>query len=405
MPAVYHAIAIIGAIVLVISGLSHVLHRSPFQETVVALFAGIVAGPYGLGWLDLETLGDPIPILLEAARLTVAVNLMGTALRLTRQDLRALAVPAALLLTLGMVLMAGASSLVAWVVLGVSPLVAALIGTSLTSTDPVVSSAIVSGKLAQADLPRRVRSGLSLEAGANDGLAYPLVMLPVAFVLHAQPWHVWLVQDVLIDVVGGALFGAAVGVAAASLLRWADRHGAIGRMSFLAYTVALSLLILGLARVLKLDGLLSVFTGGLAYSLIASVRVKSKEENVQEAVGSLFTLPLFVLLGAALPWAAWQEQGWLMAALALAVLLLRRLPMWLALWPVLRRTYTPRDGLFLGWFGPIGVAPLFYAAHVTHETGQHAVWPAATAVITASILVHGMTAAPFTRWYGRRRRG
>lgn len=405
MPEVYHAIAIIGTIVLVISGMSRILHRSPLQETVVALLAGVVVGPQLLGWLDLATLGEPIPILIEAARLTVAVNLMGTALRLTHHDLRALAVPVGLLLTLGMVLMAGFSSLVAWVVLGVSPLVAALIGTSLTSTDPVVSSAIVSGKLAEGDLPRRVRSGLSLEAGANDGLAYPLVMLPVAFAMSADPWQTWLIQDVAIDVVGGAVFGAVIGAAAALLLSWAERHAAIGRMSFLAYTVALALLILGLARVLKLDGLLSVFTGGLAYSLMASVRMKSKEENVQEAVGSLFTLPLFVLFGAALPWAEWQDQGWTMVALALGVLLLRRLPMWLALWPVLRRTYTPRDGLFLGWFGPIGVAPLFYAAHVTHETGHHAVWPAATAVIAASILAHGMSAAPLTRWYGQKRRG
>jgi sodium/hydrogen antiporter len=65
------------------------------------------------------------------------------------------------------------------------------------------------------------------------------------------------------------------------------------------------------------------------------------------------------------------------------------------------------DALFVGWFGPIGVAALYYAALASRQLGDEQVWLLATLVITASILVHGVTADPFIRLYasaeGRRR--
>ena len=59
------------------------------------------------------------------------------------------------------------------------------------------------------------------------------------------------------------------------------------------------------------------------------------------------------------------------------------------------------DALFLGWFGPIGAAALFYAALSLEEVGAEEVWVVGSLVICASLLVHGVTAAPFTRLYGR----
>jgi len=96
------------------------------------------------------------------------------------------------------------------------------------------------------------------------------------------------------------------------------------------------------------------------------------------------------------------ELGWAGALLALAGLLLKRLPAVLALKPLLGRVGRTRDALFLGWFGPIGVAALFYANLAVRESGVEEAWTAGSLVICASILAHGLSATPLTRLYGRR---
>ncbi len=122
---------------------------------------------------------------------------------------------------------------------------------------------------------------------------------------------------------------------------------------------------------------------------------------MQEAVNRFFVLPVFVLLGLALPWRQWLELGWAGLLLVAAVLLLRRLPAVLAVTPIVPQARGLRDALFLGWFGPIGVAALFYASLSLREIGAEEVWVVGSLAICASILVHGVSAAPLTRLYGR----
>ena len=116
----------------------------------------------------------------------------------------------------------------------------------------------------------------------------------------------------------------------------------------------------------------------------------AEEERVQEAVNRFLILPIFVLLGLTIPWEGWLELGWAGLLLALAVLLLRRLPAVLALKPLLGRVRGARDALFLGWFGPIGVAALYYANLSVSEAGVEEAWVIGSLIICSSILVHGL---------------
>ena len=200
------------------------------------------------------------------------------------------------------------------------------------------------------------------------------------------------------------LLGAGLGVAAARLLHWAHVRGLMESYSYLSFTVALSLFTLGAATLLGAESLISVFAAGLAFDFAADTGEKHEEEAVQEAISKLFTLPMFVIFGAALPWAAWAGLGWPLVALAAATLALRRIPVLALMTPLVRPTLEPRDAAFLGWFGPLGVAAMFYAAFAVRQTGEAAIWPAASALILASILAHGVSAAPLTRLYARGRR-
>jgi NhaP-type Na+/H+ or K+/H+ antiporter len=249
-----------------------------------------------------------------------------------------------------------------------------------------------------------VRDVISAESGANDGLAYLFVLLPLFVLTAGSPvagLDEWLVRAVLWEVVGGAALGLVLGIGAGWLLEAAEAHRLIDRTSILAYSLALSLTVLGVTHLLGANDILAVFTAGCGFAFAISERDRHEEERMQEAVNRFFILPIFTLLGAALPWGAWQQLGWTGLVIVAGVLLLRRLP---AVW-VFHRCIGPFRGaapaLFAGWFGPIGVAALFYAAQAARHVEQPAIWPVATLMIASSTLVHGVTATPFIHLYER----
>jgi NhaP-type Na+/H+ or K+/H+ antiporter len=87
--------------------------------------------------------------------------------------------------------------------------------------------------------------------------------------------------------------------------------------------------------------------------------------------------------------------------LVVAILLLRRLPAVLLLYRGIGQLPLLRDALFTGWFGPVGVAALFYAMLALHETQLGIVWAVGSLVIFSSLIVHGLSATPFTMLYGK----
>jgi sodium/hydrogen antiporter len=395
------ALAVIGATVLLIGLFSQRIKKSLVQEPLLAVGVGALAGPYGFGWLDVQAWGQPDALLERVAEATLAIALMAVALRLTPGALRSLWRPVVLLLTAGMLTMWAASSLLAGWLLGLPLALALLLGAAITPTDPVVASSIVTGPFAERHLPERVRASLSLESGANDGLAYAFIMLPILTLSGTvgTAWQRWMIDTLVIGLVVAALIGAAIGYCAERVLHWATKRHLMESYSFLTFTVTLSLFTLGIASLIGTNALVAVFTAGLVFNLYSNTGERHEEERIQEAFSKLFLLPMFVVFGVALPWDAWPGMGWPLVALIVLTLLLRRLPMMALLYPALRRSYTVRDAAFIGWFGPIGVAAIYYALFAVRHTGDAGIWHATSAIVLASILVHGVTAMPFSRWY------
>jgi NhaP-type Na+/H+ or K+/H+ antiporter len=130
---------------------------------------------------------------------------------------------------------------------------------------------------------------------------------------------------------------------------------------------------------------------------------RKNEEHGQEAVNRFFAIPIFILLGTAIPWEGWKELGWTGVAMAAAVLLLRRPITLLLLHPLLPSLHTKSDVLFVGWFGPIAVAAIYYASLMEHKLSEPLIWDVTSLVVCMSVVAHGLTGAPFTKWYGRNR--
>jgi sodium/hydrogen antiporter len=159
------------------------------------------------------------------------------------------------------------------------------------------------------------------------------------------------------------------------------------------FTAVLALLVLGAAGLVHVDGILAVFVTGLAFNYAATGTDRTDDVPIDEAVNRFLVLPLFVGVGAALPWAAMADLGWRGVVLAVAVLLLRRLPVLVALRRPLRLGRP--DAVHLGWFGPMGVSALFYLTLEAERLGADpTVLGAGSLVVVASVVVHGITAAP-----------
>ena len=399
------SLAAVGGLLLLLGMLGGLLkERTPVSEPLIALLAGVLIGPAALGLLDLAELGNEALILEEAALVTLGIALVGVALRLpvgyASDNWRLLVV----LLGIVMPLMWIVSGLLVYLILGLPFWVCVLIGAIITPTDPVVASSIVAGGVAERNLPGDLRCAISAESGFNDGLALPFVVLPV-LVLTEPPGEVlghWLTHTVLLEIVGGAALAALMGYAAGKTLRWAERKGTMERTSLLTVSLALSLTVLGVTELLHLNGVLAAFVAGIVFNFAGSSDAKESQEEIQEAISRFFDLPIFVLLGMALPWEKWLDLGPSGLLLVAAVLLLRRLPAVLALRPLLGPLRSRgRDVLFLGWFGPIGAAALYYAAFSLRETGIEEVWVVGSLVICTSVLVHGVSATPLTKLYGK----
>lgn len=390
-------LAAIGGLALALGLTSGKLRELPLSEPLAALALGVVLGP---AVLDLVSLPgqEQATSLAHAARIVLAMSVMAVALRFPLKEVRARLGPTIVLTLVAMVAMALVTAGLSAALLGLPVAAAWFLGAVLAPTDPVLSSNVVEGAPAERDLPLRLRVLLSMESAANDGLAAPLVAVGVV-ALQGQSLlggGAAAATAVVVAVVWGVVTGYAVG----TLVEIAERHRDIEHSAFLVLTLALTALVLGGAQLLRADAVLAVFAAGLVYNHTITRAERSEEWEVQEAINRTLVLPAFVFFGVALPWSQWADLGWRGAAFVVAVLMVRRLPVALALGGVLG--LDRREATFLGWFGPIGVAALLYLSEGSeHGVVTDPMWAAGTLVIAVSVVLHGLTATPGRRLLAR----
>lgn len=386
-----------GALAVVVAGTLRHLNRYSVSPPMLALVAGVLLGPQVLDVVEIPA-SQEIAVMRTAARLLLAVALMSIALRfplaVTRSRLREVVI----LVLVVLPAMAAVVGLGANVLLGLPLAVALALGAALSPTDPVLASGIASSDVAKRDIPARGREVLSVESGANDGLAMPLVVVATALVLDRS-----LAGEsarAAYEVVGGVLVGVVAGAAVGWAMRTAKDHREIATPVRELYTLLVALFVLGLGSVLHVNGLLGVFVAGLAHNRLVSGDDRRVEAGIEESLNQFLVIPVFMLLGVVLPWSEWAQLGWAGVGFVAVALLLRRLPVVVLLRPVLRAPW--HHVLWLGWFGPIGVAAIFYLGHL-HEQGvtDPVVWAAGTLVVASSTVVHGLTAGPARLLYQR----
>ncbi|KUH94765.1 sodium:proton exchanger [Mycolicibacterium acapulense] len=388
----------VGVLGVIVAALSAKMRRLPISEPLLGLVAGALIGSQLLDVFHMAPLTSEHSLLHEVSRVLLAVSVMAVALRYPFADVRRCWRPVTVLVLVAMPMMAVVTAALGWLILSIPIATAALLGAAVCPTDPVLASTVVTGEDAERDIPARNRQLLSLESGANDGLALPLVLAAIALAGGMDAGAA--VRESLWQVFGAVAVGVAMGWAGGKALKWGDEYGATDTAPALFFTVVLALGILGVSGLLHTDGVLAVFVGGLVFNVVGTGGERAAEVSIDEAINRFAVLPMFVLVGATLPWQSWLDLGWRAVALALAVLLLRRIPILLVLGCPLRLKI--RDALYLGWFGPVGVSALFYLTLEADRMGvDETVLAAGSLVLVVSTVAFGLSGAGGRKLYAR----
>ncbi|ORX36017.1 Sodium/hydrogen exchanger family-domain-containing protein [Kockovaella imperatae] len=409
------ALAVSGGYVIVIGLVSFFLKEKLFiAETLLSTLAGIIFGPISLGWFNPNSWSaDPSYLTLQVARIIIAIQVLFTGISLPKAYLRKNWISLTTLLGPIMTTAWFITSLLVWAMIpGLTFLEALVIGACVTPTDPVLANAICKGRFAEMHVPVHVREIIVAEAGANDGLGYPFLYIPLYLILiheRSHPWHTvggavleWFYNIVLYEIVLSCIIGAIIGYVARKVLRFSEERHLIDHESFLAFGIALTFFTLGVVGILGSDDILCCFVVGNSFTWDDWFRVETEDHAFQDVIDQLLNSAIFLYIGAILPWAQFSEFNltpWRLVVLGILVMICRRLPWVLALSHFIPTLPTWRESLFAGFFGPIGVGALFYTQVALEElpddgTRQHlrnVLYPVNLFLIFTSIVVHGIT--------------
>lgn len=393
------SIALFSFIIIILGLFYKKLKQSIFNETLLAMLCGIALSPVLLNLIRVAEWGKIEDIMEKACRLTLSMALMATAFRIPQQYLSRNKSIQATLLLLVMTGMFLSSAAIIHFITGFDWLLSLLLGAIVTPTDPVLAGTIVTGEKAQEMLPQRIRDTISFESGANDGLAFPFVMLCLLLIEKPEhAWQEWLTKTLLWETAAAIGLGLLLGYLLGQVLEWCIKKNFTGQPAILAFSLSVGFFVLTALELIHVNSILAVFMAGLMLKKLLGEKEDMEEEEIQEMMSRLFTIPIFVFFGLILPWENWMALGWKAPAIGLLVLLLRRLPFLLLTAPLLKNMRV-KDLLFIGWFGPMGVAALYYCFYSYKKLHMEEIWTITSLVVFSSVVAHGMTGFPFLKKY------
>lgn len=386
--------ALVG-VVLTVSALgSGLVERAPVSFPILFMGLGFVLGGRGLRLLHV-TPHDP---LLEAvAVISLSFVLFLDAVKMQPSEFRKGGLIPMLVLGPGTLLTIVGVAAVSGALLRTDLITSLLLGAILASTDPVVLRDV----LRNPKIPRSVRQTLSIEAGTNDLVVLPIVLVLIAIARgrggDTTYWLTFLGQVFLL----GPLIGFIVGGTGAWLMSRIDAQMGIRREYQALFGVGLVLVAYAWAVAAGGDGFLAAFAAGFAV-VVLDLELCDCFLEYGETTVEMAMLLAFVLFGAALSTMLNTIPLLPTVGLALVALVLVR-P--IAIGMVLHRALlSPSARAFIGWFGPRGLSSLLLVllAVQAHVPGAEKLMAITGTVAIVSVVLHGVTATPFSHWYAKR---
>ena len=386
-------LAFFALLVLAYGLISRRVERSMLSAPMFFALAGLLLYLAGSELVHFNIESSAVLLLGE---ITLSLVLFSDASRISFSALRGNAALPARLLGIGLPLtiLLGAAAAV-WLLTGLTFWEAAILGVILAPTDACLGLAVVNDKR----VPMRIRQALNVESGLNDGIAVPLLMFFIALAEAEQTYDLGYWLRYAVEQIGfGVLAGAVVGLLGAWLVRRAILTGWMNRVFQQLALLSLALVSYEVAARVGGSGFIAAFTAGLCAGLIFK-RTGETLVEFTEQEGMLLNLAMFFLLGVFTAQALPNFNLQILLYALLSLTLIRVLPVAISLLGVgLQRSTT----LFVGWFGPRGLASIVMALVFLEETteipGKQVIVLAVIATVFLSVFAHGASAMP---WIGR----
>jgi sodium/hydrogen antiporter len=283
----------------------------------------------------------------------------------------------------------------------------ALLATMLAPTDAALGKGVITNE----SVPDEVRQALNVESGLNDGICVPILFVFLALALgHVNEGSTGLLAvKLVIEEIGiGLAVGLIMTFVAVQLLKVAWQKNWLTHTWIQVPVVALALSCFTLTQYLGGSGFIAAFCGGLLFGVLEK-DMKEKFLRAADGTSDTFALITWVIFGAAVAGKVLVALSWpvfIYAILSLTVI--RMLPVYLAL---TGSGISSEGKLFIGWFGPRGLASIVFAVIVLSSNlpsddilGDNPVILTVACTIMLSIILHGNTANLWATAYGKRRR-
>ncbi|MEA2307226.1 MAG: sodium/hydrogen antiporter [Solirubrobacteraceae bacterium] len=393
------SLAIVALVLLGVAAVSRRLSGSPVTPAMLFVAVGVLVGPEVLDGIDLSSTSSTVQVLAEA---TLALVLFSDASRIDLGQLRREAGVPLRLLGIGLPLTIALGAVAATVIFGeLTVEEAVILAIVLAPTDAALGQAVVT----EPRVPPRIRQGLNVESGLNDGICVPLLFAAVAVadvgshISEGRSPGTLLLEEVGYGIVGGV----AAGLLIAAIVIHAGRRDLIAGQWRPVIPAAGAALAYGTASALDGSGFIAAFVAGMVFRA-ALGRDPEDLNQLNEQVGDVLNGVTFLLFGAILLGPALGQLSWELALYAvISLTVVRMVPVAIAMWRSGARA--PTLG-FLGWFGPRGLASIVFALIVVEESQlphESLIVLAIYVTVGLSVFAHGLTAAPladrYARWY------
>ncbi|MGB0867022.1 MAG: cation:proton antiporter [Granulosicoccaceae bacterium] len=277
--------------------------------------------------------------------------------------------------------------------LAVSLLTAAV----LTPTDAALGQTVVSSP----DVPTRLSQTINIESGLNDGLALPFVLLGA--ILASAGFQATdsgaehLAAEILLQLALGPLVGVALGWGLAKAMDWAEDRDAMAEPAAGVVFISAAFIAFVLAEVVGGNGFIAAFVAGMVFGNTYRHDIHFITEFM-EGAGQLLTMSSFLIFGAFLLPDGLTHMTWQSIVLALLMLtIVRMLPIYLSLTGT---GLASREKLFLGWFGPRGLASILFTLIMMDEfefPREEELLACVSMTVMFSIVLHGLSATPLAK--------
>jgi NhaP-type Na+/H+ or K+/H+ antiporter len=389
----YIELAIFALFIFFYSLIAGRLERAATSGPIIFVTAGLLMGPLWLGWFDgdvsrtgLRTLADltlALILFIDAANADLAI--------LKRQ----FRIPSRMLLV-GLPGIIFLGTLTASLLFdNLSLFEAAILGTMLAATDAALGKAVITNKA----VPTQIREGLNIESGLNDGLCVPILLVFITLALGSstEGGSTMLALELVAEELGiGLVVGLGLTAIGSWALRWCRDKGWVTEIWKQVTVVALAIACFSVAQSLHGSGYIAAFTGGLLFGF------KAKDAThrlvlAAEGTGETLAMLTWFVFGATVIGQSIEYFTWEMLVYALLSLtVIRILPVYLSL---AGTGESPASKLFLGWFGPRGLASIVFAIIVLNKGVPEAKFISMVVVLTVflSLVAHGVSANPLAK--------